>query len=143
MNGVLPSIDALKTQAKALRRSLAGSGLDNSHSAALELVAGSFGYRDWNAIYAAVGNAPRPPVTPGQVVAGQYLSQPFLGEVTGVQALSEGRYRVVLEFEAPVDVVTFDSFSNFRSRVSKVVDGNGRSPEKTSDGVPHLVLDLN
>ena len=39
-----------------------------------------------------------------------------------------------------VDVVTFDSFSNYRSRVSKVIGADGRSFDTTSDGVPHLVL---
>ena len=49
---------------------------------------------------------------------------------------------MTLHFDEPVDVVTFDSFSNFRTRVSKVVGPDGRSFDVTSDGVPHLVIDL-
>jgi Glyoxalase superfamily protein len=40
-----------------------------------------------------------------------------------------------------VDVVTFDSFSNFRKRVWGVVGPLGESREKTSDGQPHLVIE--
>ncbi len=142
MTGILPSLDQLKAQAKALRKSLTAEGREVSHSHALELVAKSLGFRDWNTAFAAVGNAPRPPVSVGQVVEGRYLKQPFMAEVKGVQRLAGGRYQLVLEFDTPVDVVTFDSFSNFRRRVSSVVDGNGRSHERTSDGVPHMELSL-
>lgn len=76
----------------------------------------------------------------GQIVPGHYLKQQFLAEVTTVREIAEGQYEVTLDFETPVDVVTFDSFSNFRSRVRKVVGQDGRSADKTSDGVPHLIL---
>ena len=49
---------------------------------------------------------------------------------------------MVLELDQPVDVVTFDSFSNWRSRVTKVIGPDGRSFDTTSDGMPHLVLKL-
>lgn len=142
MTGPLPPLEAIKAQARALRASLADDGREISHSQALELIAHSHGYRDWNSLHAAIGNAPRPPVVVGQIVEGKYLKQPFTAEVTGVKTLSDGRYELVLEFAEPVDVVTFDSFSNFRSRVTKVVGPGGTSPERTSDGVPHLVLRL-
>jgi len=136
----LPTLDAAKAQAKALRVALESEGREITHSAALELIAKSKGYRDWNTLHAAIGNGPRPPVALGQLVEGAYLKQPFIAWVSGVKELSQGRYEVVLEFDQPVDVVTFDSFSNFRSRVTKVVGPDGRSFEVTSDGVPHLVL---
>ncbi len=142
MAGFIPGMDAAKAQAKALRASLQAEGREIGHSQALELVAKSHGFKDWNTLHAAIGNAPRPPVMVGQVVEGHYLKQPFLAEVVGLTALSDGRWQVVLEFDAPVDVVTFDSFSNFRSRVTKVVGADGVSGDKTSDGVPHLVLKL-
>ncbi|MDP2740970.1 MAG: glyoxalase superfamily protein [Pseudorhodobacter sp.] len=142
MAGLPPSMDAAKAQAKALRAGLAADGREIGHGKALDLVARSHGYKDWNTLHAAIGNAPRPPVAVGQIVEGRYLKQPFLGEVTGLTALSSGRWQVVLEFDQPVDVVTFDSFSNFRSRVTKVVGSDGVSLETTSDGVPHLVLTL-
>jgi len=49
--------------------------------------------------------------------------------------------QLTLQFDTPVDVVQFDSFSSFRSRVHGFVGPDGRSPRKTSDGVPHLVID--
>jgi len=108
------------------------------------LIAHQYGYRDWNTLHAAVGNRPPPaPVQLGMRVSGRYLGHPFDGEVIAVRALGEGeRYRVTLAFDEPVDVVTFDSFSAFRSRVSATVDRRGITAEKTSDGQPHMVLEL-
>ncbi len=87
----------------------------------------------------------RPPIAAslGARVRGHYLGQAFEGEVLGVQALTPpGRYRITLRFDAPVDVITFPSFSNFRSRVSRVIDEEGATAEKTSDGRPRLQLRL-
>jgi hypothetical protein len=142
MTGVIPSLDALKLQAKELRKSLTWEGRDVNHAQALELVAKSHGFRDWNTLHAAIGNAPRPPVVVGQVVEGRYLGQEFVAEVLGVRVLSEGRYRVTFDFAEAVDVVTFDSFSNFRKRVSNTVDSMGRSFNRTSNGQPHIVLSM-
>ena len=145
--GQKPTMEGAKAQARTLRAALAAEGREVGHSQALELVAKSHGFRDLNMLHAAIGNGPVPPVGMGQVVEGRYLKQRFLGEVTGIRQLSEGRYsegryEVTLHFDEPVDVVTFDSFSNFRTRVSKVVGPDGRSFDVTSDGVPHLVIDL-
>lgn len=140
----LPSLDALKDQAKRLRARFADEGQSVSHSRALELIAAQYGFRDWNTLHAAVGN--RPPFDPwmlGSRVRGRYLGQPFEAEVIGVQAVTSqpGRYRMTLHFDEPVDVVTFDSFSAFRQRVSCTVDETGRTVEKTSNGRPHLELE--
>ena len=140
----LPSIDALKDQAKRLRVRFGDEGQSLSHSRALELIAAQYGYRDWNTLHAAAGN--RPAFNPwmlGSRVRGHYLGQPFDAQVLGVQALSSqpGRYRMTLHFDEPVDVVTFDSFSAFRQRIHCTVDETGRTAEKTSNGRPHLELE--
>lgn len=140
----LPSIDALKDQAKRLRARFTDDSQVLSHSRALELIAAQYGFRDWNTLHAAVGN--RPPFNPwmlGSRVRGHYLGQPFDAEVLGVQAVTSqpGRYRMVLHFDEPVDVVTFDSFSAFRQRVNCTVDETGRTAAKTSNGRPHLELE--
>ncbi len=141
MNGSLPSLDNLKAQAKRLRTTLSEDGTAISHSKSLELIAHQYGFRDWNTLHAAVGNRPPAgPVVLGQRVKGTYLGQPFDGEVIGVQALSAGRFRVTFDFDEPVDVVTFESFSAFRKRVSCTVDAQGRTTEKTSNGQPQLML---
>ena len=138
------SIQTMKDEAKRLRASFAADGGAISHSRALELVARQHGYRDWNTAYAAAGNRPSgPPVTLGGRAKGRYLGQHFAATVIGVEMqLSPGRWRVTLQFDEPVDVVTFDSFSAFRSRVSVTIDADGRTTEKTSNGVPHMVLEL-
>ncbi len=139
----LPTIDALKTQARRLRADLCRQGTELSHGKALELVARQYGYRDWNTAHAAAGNhPPRCPVELGERVAGQYLGQDFHGEVIGVQTLRGGRYRITLDFDEPVDVVTFESFSALRRRVRVTVDDSGTTAERTSNGVPHLRLSL-
>lgn len=136
----LPNLAAAKAQARHLRAERAAQGQPISHSTALELLARAHGFRDWNTFHAAIGNEPRPPVAEGQIVPGQYLKQPFLAEVTSVTPCGEGLYEVTLTLAEPVDVVTFDSFSNFRSRIRKILAEDGTSPEATSDGVPHLRL---
>jgi hypothetical protein len=140
----LPSLDALKDQAKRLRARFAADGEAISHSRALELIAAQYGFRDWNTLHAAAGN--RPAFNPwmlGSRVRGHYLGQPFDAQVLGVQALTSqpGHYRMTLHFDEPVDVVTFDSFSAFRQRVNCTVDETGRTAAKTSDGRPHLELE--
>ena len=140
----LPSLDALKDQAKRLRSRLASEGEAISHSKSLELVACQYGYRDWNTLHAALGN--RPPFNPwmlGARVKGHYLGHPFEAEILSAQALSAqpGRYRLTFKFDEPVDVVTFESFSAFRQRVTATIDETGRTVERTSNGRPHLELD--
>lgn len=142
MTGSVPSIHTLKQQARRLRAALADDGDFVSHGEALELVARQYGARDWNTLRArAAGTAPRP-ITIGDTVRGRYLGQGFTASVLGVQALGGGRRRVTLHLDKPVDVVKFDSFSALRRRVTGVIGAGGATVEKTSDGQPHLWLDL-
>jgi len=138
------SLEDLKQQAKRLRAGLADQGEGISHSRSLELVAHQHGYKDWNTIHAAIGNQPPPcPLTIGQNVTGRYLGQSFAGEVIGVQLMIDpGRFRATVQFDDPVDVVEFESFSNFRSRVTSIINGDGVSAEKLSNGLRQMVIDL-
>jgi hypothetical protein len=135
----LPPIDVLKQHAKRLRAALAEDGDFISHSEALELIAKQNGCRDWNTLYAAAGNGP-PRFDPqiGARVAGAYLGQSFCGVFIAVEALNDDRRRVTIDLDEPVDVVTFDSFSAFRRRITCVIDASGVSPSRTSNGKPHL-----
>lgn len=49
-------------------------------------------------------------------------------------------FKLTIQFDEPVDVVTFDSFSALRHRVDATVTRNGISPSRTSDGEPHMVI---
>jgi len=137
----LPSIDRLKEEARLLRKTLAGSGTDIAHSTALEHVAKLHGFRDWNTLAAKAGN--RPPelaIALGDTVSGTYLGQEILGSVIALRQ-KNGSYReVTIQLDTPVDVVTFEGFSNFRSRITATVDPFGVSPSKTGNGQPHLKL---
>jgi len=132
----LPAIATLKAQAKRMRQKLCSDGQIISHSQSLEIIARQLGYKDWNTLFAAPGNdQPVCPFTLGQRVNGEYLGQSFAGQILGLTQLqSQGRYRVTVDFDEPVDVVTFDSFSAFRKRVSATIDADGVSPQKTSNG---------
>ena len=135
-------IAGYKAQAKALRAKLAQQGTAISHAQALELVAHQEGARDWNtlrALAARAGNAR--PLAVGDRVSGWYLGQAFTGYVHGMSHAAQAQHaRITLHFDEAVDVVTFDSFSSFRQRVSATIDETGRSPQKTSDGQPHLIV---
>ena len=130
-----------KQRANELRTQEAARGRKISHSAALERVAAELGYRDWNTASARLGNLPPRPVAVGDRVEGHYLKQPFAGTVLALRELAGGEaFQVTVQFDEPVDVVTFDSFSAYRSRVNATIGADGRSWSKTSDGVPHMVL---
>jgi hypothetical protein len=138
----LSDLTTLKAQAKRLRAALEAEGDFITHSEALELVARQRGYRDWNTLHAAVGNRPREPFAVGERVRGHYLGQAFEGELLSVRRLGDGQaYEITVDFDAPVDVVRFEGFSNFRKRVSMTVGRDGRTVARTSDGRPHLELE--
>ncbi|WP_221125144.1 glyoxalase superfamily protein [Rhizobium bangladeshense] len=140
-----PGIEELKAQAKRLRQAMNDRGTALTHSAALEMIARQHGARDWNTLAALAARpnaAPKTPLFVGAHIRGRYLNQPFAGEILSLSARPGGLHRITIHFDEAVDVVTFESFSAFRRRVSAQIDADGVSPRKTSNGVPHLVLDL-
>lgn len=141
MTRTLPSLPEAKAKAKTLRADLTKQGTEINHANALEMVAHQHGFADWNTFHAAIGNRPPDGWTVGGRVQGQYLSQPFEATVKAVEILRPGWFRLVLDLDEAVDVVTFDSFSNFRKRISASVGPEGTSRERTSNGVPHLQMD--
>jgi hypothetical protein len=138
----LPTVAEAKAQAKRLRTRLAEEGQEIGHAQALEITAHQLGFRDWNTLHAAIGNGPPDGWTPGGRVAGSYLGQPFKATVVAVAALQPGWFRLELELDEAVDVVTFESFSNFRKRLRAVVGPSGHSKERTSNGEPQLKLEM-
>ncbi|MTI18703.1 hypothetical protein E1162_15770 [Rhodobacteraceae bacterium RKSG542] len=143
MTQALPTLTGVKTQAKRLRTSLADQGTTVSHSQSLELVSKQHGYRDWNTFVAAIGDqSPVFSLTPGARVNGTYLGQAFTGKVVSASLQTNDRTRLSIQLDQPVDVVSFDSFSSFRSRINATVNPDGKTTEKRSDGEPHLELDL-
>ena len=135
-----PSIQTLKSEAKALRdeRTLAGTPL--GHGQALEEIARKHGYRDWNTASAALPERIAIPVQVGQRVKGTYLGRPFAGLVLGMQLLPDMRhYEVTVKFDKPVNVSKFD-WPMERLRVRATVNLDGVSPAHTSDGEPHMRL---
>ena len=140
---LMPTLVALKDQAKRLKNKCANDGETISHARALELIASQYGFKDWNTLHAAAGN--RTGIEhqkPGVQVSGRYLGQPFKAQLLGItmSTADADRYRVVLDLEEAVDIVTFDSFSAFRKRVHGAIGSDGMSRERTSNGLPQLEL---
>lgn len=134
------SIADAKAQARGLRQALAEVGRPVSHGQALELVARQNGARDWNTLHAGLGNGKLPPLQLEQPVTGRYLGQRFRGRIVSLSKAGGG-YALSIQLDQPVDTVRFDSFSNLRHQIRGVIDRDGRSHSRTSDGVPHLILD--
>lgn len=142
MTHPLPTLHDAKQLAKALCEKQKAAGKNMKHAAALELVAGQHGFKDWNTFHAAIsGHAPDGFVVGGRVT-GTYLSAPFEATVLAVKMIRPGWFQVQLDLDKPVDVVTFDSFSNMRKRINGTVGPQGMSRERTSDGRPQLQIDI-
>ena len=143
MTTIPHTIDTLKTQAKALRQALAKSGRDVSHSQSLELLAKQHGLKDWNTLHAKASKAEAAQFQLGQRVTGRYLGKSFDGEIIAVSGYSGNeRIRLTIRFDEAIDVIAFEGLSSLRSRVTAIVDRSGKTLEKTSDGRPHLELNL-
>ncbi|MEP2424973.1 MAG: glyoxalase superfamily protein, partial [Tateyamaria sp.] len=84
MNTQLPSAAQAKDQAKRLRAKMSEDGDVISHAKSLELVAHQHGFRDWNTLFAAIGNGPPKGWAIDGKVSGTYLSQPFTGYVVSI-----------------------------------------------------------
>ncbi len=139
--GPLPSRDTLKQQAKRLRNDLAAHGQSISHARALEMIAHQWGARDWNTLTAMAATV-HPGWAPGQRVTGRYLGHAFAGVVKAARQSANGYWALTLRFDEAIDVVTSTQFSAFRRQVNTTVNAEGQSPQKTSDGQPHMVLNL-
>lgn len=134
------TIDEAKALAKALRAGLQAQGTAISHAQALELIAKQNGAKDWNTLHArlALPNAP-PDLALGDRVKGRYLGQAFAGKVVGLSGPASHRH-IEIRFDAPVDAVTSESFSNLRRQIRATIDASGRSHRRTSDGAPQLIV---
>ena len=141
MTEKLPTLMQVKTQAKRLRAERAESGAPMGHGKSLEVIAHRYGFRDWNTMSAALSQAGAGRFAIGDRVSGTYLAQPFTAQVLAVADEANGWTRLELQFDAPVDVVTSERFSNLRRRVRGTIGPKGHSKERTSDGQPHLVID--
>lgn len=138
-----PHVDALKAQAKALRQSLVTTGHIVSHAQSLELLAKQLGYRDWNTLRAASEKTSTIRVQIGQNITGYYLGHPFSGIIINVDNVGgKARIRLTVRFDTPVNVSKFDSMVVERRQVTATLNLDGQTTEKTSDGTPHMVLNL-
>lgn len=131
----------LKTEARRYRAAQLDAGRPISHAQSLEMVARFHGFRDWNTASGVLPVTRGPAFTVSQRIRGTYLKQPFEGTIISVTSLGAGdMFRLTVQFDEPVDVVAFDSFSAFRQRVQATVNRDGISPNRTSDGEPHMVI---
>ncbi len=135
----LATIPTMKSRARRLR-----AGQDMKHAEALETVAHRAGCRDWNT---AAALAPRQRtmqgLAEGDRVAGTYLGHFFEARILELtSSFAGGVHRVKLRFDTPVDVIASDYYSSYRQQIRMEINDDGTSDAKTSDGTPHLVLEL-
>lgn len=136
-----PSILTLKSEARALRDERAKAGTPLTHGAALEVIAKSHGFRDWNTARAMLPERVATPFQVGWRVKGTYLGHPIRGLVVAVQLLSDMQHhKVSVKLDEPVDVVTSSLFSAFRKRVTSTLDIYGVSSARTGNGEPQMRL---
>jgi len=136
-----PSIQTLKSEARMLRETRAKTGESLSQSAALEQIARSHGYRDWNTASASLPNRTAVPFQVGRKVVGTYLDQPFAGTLIGVQMLGDmEHFTLTIQFDAPVNVTPDFMFANNRHRVVSTVNSNGVSSALRGNGNPQMVV---
>lgn len=134
-----PSRDVLKAQAKRLRADLGAKGTPMTHASALETVAHQWGMRDWNTL-AAKADVSAVQWHHGQRVSGRYLGHPFRGVIKAASLASSGFWSLTVRFDAPVDVVESEHFTSLRQQVNATINAAGFSPQKTSNGQPHMVV---
>lgn len=136
-----PSVTSLKSEAKQLREDRARLGQSITHGAALEEIARSHGYRDWNTARAALPERVAVPFQVGMRVKGFYLEQSFSGMLIGVQ-MSGSRefFTVTVQFDAPVNVTPTFMFAALRHRVTATIDSRGISPALRGNGQPQMRL---
>ncbi|WP_068083456.1 glyoxalase superfamily protein [Polycladidibacter stylochi] len=136
------SLTNLKRQAKNLKLALSEQGKPVSHSQALELVARQNGYKDWNSASALCEKqSGKLALQAGRQVQGEYMGQSFKGKLIAVKALGQDQFmQITVELDEAVDVVEFESFSNFRKRITCTLDRNGVSTSVHGNGLPHMRL---
>lgn len=135
------SLSAAKAEAKALRTRRAAEGRPITQAEALEHIARASGLRDWNTLCAKLASTAGPTLAAQTRVKGQYLGVDFSGQIISTSGNPEA-LKIAIQLDTPIDTVRFESFSNMRSRLHATIGPDGRSTEKTSDGIPHLILEL-
>src|SRR5690349_1772343 len=128
-----PSIQTLKSEAKALREERARARAPLAHGAAPEEVARRHGYRDWNTASATLHERIALPAQVGPRVQATQLCRPFAGLVVAMKLLAAMRhYEVTVAFDKPVNV-SKSSWPMERRRVTATVGLDGVSPAHTSE----------
>lgn len=131
-----------KARAKRLRAYLTDENHPISHSMALEAIAKTEGFRDWNTYaarfqLAAEAFAETPPETPetgyfplrvGDRITGLYRGASFKGVLLGLEAtINPGVWRAKLHFDTPVTLPGTDRLKHTRQRVRCMLDADGHS----------------
>ena len=144
MDSPIPSRKTLKSQAKRLRATLSEQGKTISHAQSLEVIAQTYGARDWNTLNARSFDETRTNHSDwqvGQRVSGQYLGHRFTGQIKAARSIGSTHLALTLVFDKAVDVVDSEHFSNLRRQVNCTVGPDRRTSAKTSDGQTQVVLE--
>jgi|TARA_R110002012_G_scaffold133219_2_gene286400 hypothetical protein len=141
------AVDALKAQAKRLRTALASRDMMVSHAGSLELMAQSYGFRNWNTALAMTRrNSIEISIENlgiGKRFAGSYLGHAVSGKILGVTRTPVGGvYRIEVHLDHPVDVVASKHFSGFRQRIAARINRDCEPVLASGQRGPGLSVDL-
>ncbi|WP_417844573.1 glyoxalase superfamily protein [Thalassospira sp.] len=139
--------DGLKTQAKRLRAALANRDVMVSHAGSLELMAQSYGFRDWNTALAMTRrNSTAISIEDlgiGKRFAGSYLGHAVSGKILGLTRTPVGGvYRIEVHLDHAVDVVASKHFSGFRQRIAARINKDCEPVLASGQRGPGLSVDL-
>ncbi|WP_245835240.1 glyoxalase superfamily protein [Thalassospira mesophila] len=139
--------DTLKVQAKRLRAALASRDVTVSHAGSLELMAQSYGFRDWNTALAVTRrNSTAISIEDlgiGKRFAGSYLGHAVSGKILGLTRTPVGGvYRIEVHLDHAVDVVASKHFSGFRQRIAARINTNCEPVLASGQRGPGLSVDL-
>ncbi|WP_417623479.1 glyoxalase superfamily protein [Paremcibacter congregatus] len=138
------TLDSLKRQARRMRDHFAEHNIEMSHSKTLEALAKQYGYKDWNVLTASLKRQALQPIWPTleDRVSGTYLGHDFTASILKTEtAILPDVRRYTLLFDVPIDVVASTHFSNFRQRVTCLLNSDLRSVDHK--GRPDNIVQLN
>lgn len=138
--------DNLKSQAKRLRAALSDRDIAVSHSMSLELLAQSYGFRDWNTAIAMTTRQISISVSDlaiGRRFAGSYLGNAVTGEIRGLQHTAvTGVWRIEVHLDVPVDVSETPRMKIPRQRIASRINKECEPVLVSGQRGPGLSVDL-
>lgn len=142
-----------KSRAKKLRTYLTQQDITLTHSASLEAIAKTEGFRDWNTYVASFKLAEVAiqsskdvdtglfPLQVGERISGTYRGAHFTGRLIGLESTKgPGVWRAKLHFDDAVTIPGTELLKHTRQRVRCMLDSEGRSVNPKGKPDDHVLI---